>query len=198
VGGAGTTFLLEGFGAHGTLTTPLIGRHQAENTAFALVLLDAAGAPYTSTLDAAADALRAVRVAGRFERDGNYIFDVAHNPEGSAVLAETLCTVQPQAPVVALFSVLADKDWRAMMRNLSAQVSHFVLTIAPTAPSNRVWNLDEASRFAADGGLSAEAVPDFDSALARASALGNTTLITGSFHTVGDAMARLQASPLSR
>ena len=35
-------------------------------------------------------------------------------------------------------------------------------------------------------------------ALARASSMGETTLVTGSFHTVGDAMARLQLSPLSR
>jgi dihydrofolate synthase/folylpolyglutamate synthase len=198
VGMSGTSFLFEGLGVRRRLTTPLIGRHQAENTAFTLILLDAAGPPYANNLDAAADALRAVRVAGRFEREGNYIFDVAHNPEGSMVLAETLRAVQPQAPLVALFSVLADKDWRTMMRNLSAQVDRFVFTIAPTAPSNRVWNLDEASRFAAHEGLSAEAVPDFDAALERASTLGSTTLITGSFHTVGDAMARLQASPLSR
>jgi dihydrofolate synthase/folylpolyglutamate synthase len=94
--------------------------------------------------------------------------------------------------------VLADKDWRSMMRALAPSVSHFVLTIAPTAPANRQWNLDEVVRFAADEGIDAQPVPDFDAALERAANLGNTTLITGSFHTVGDAMARLQASPLSR
>jgi dihydrofolate synthase/folylpolyglutamate synthase len=85
-----------------------------------------------------------------------------------------------------------------MMRSLAALVSHFVLTIAPTAPANRIWNLEEVRRFAERESISAEAVPEFDAALARASDLGNTALITGSFHTVGDAMARLQVSPLSR
>ena len=37
----------------------------------------------------------------------------------------------------------------------------------------------------------------FDIALATAREGGGTTLITGSFHTVGDAMARLQVSPLA-
>jgi dihydrofolate synthase/folylpolyglutamate synthase len=85
-----------------------------------------------------------------------------------------------------------------MMRNLSRHVSHFVLTIAPSAPPSRVWNLDDVESFASAENISAEAEPDFDKALTRAAALGQATLITGSFHTVGDAMARLQASPLSR
>jgi dihydrofolate synthase / folylpolyglutamate synthase len=39
--------------------------------------------------------------------------------------------------------------------------------------------------------------PDFDRALTAAASLGGTVLVTGSFHTVGDAMVRLQASPLA-
>jgi dihydrofolate synthase/folylpolyglutamate synthase len=195
---AGTSFTLDALGARRRLATPLFGRHQAQNVAFTLVLLDAAGPPFASTLDDAARALGGVRVPGRFQRDGRYIFDVAHNPEGSLVLAETLAAVKPAVPVVALFSVLSDKDWRSMMRNLAPHVSHFVLTVAPTAPPSRVWHLEDVKRFATDEGISAEAIHGFDEALARATTRGETTLVTGSFHTVGDAMARLQASPLFR
>ena len=195
---AGTSFTLHALGANRRLTTPLTGRHQAENAAFALVLLAAAGAPYACTLDDAARALPNVRVAGRFQREGRFIFDVAHNAEGSLVLADTLALVQPTPPVVALFSVLSDKDWRSMLRSLAPRVSHFIATVAPTAPPGRVWQLDEVKQFAESAALSLETVPDFDEALSRASALGETTLVTGSFHTVGDAMARLQRSPLSR
>lgn len=198
VGPHGTSFDLDAVGGTRTLMTPLVGRHQAENTAFALVLLDAAGMPYATTLDEAAQSLNGVRVLGRFQREGRFIFDVAHNPEGSAVLVETLRAVRPELPVVALLSVLSDKDWRSMLRTLATSVSHFVLTVAPTAPASRVWNMNEVLRFAADEGIDAEAIADFDAALARASSAGNTTLVTGSFHTVGDAMARLQVSPLSR
>ena len=195
---AGTSFTLDAFGAREQLTTALMGRHQAENTAFALVLLAAAGQPYACPLADAARALPNVRVAGRFQRDGRFIFDVAHNAEGSMVLAETLSLVQPAAPVVALFSVLSDKGWRSMLRSLAPRVSHFIATIAPTAPAGRVWKLDEVKQFADSAALSLETVPDFDEALTRASSLGETTLVTGSFHTVGDAMARLQRSPFSR
>ena len=39
--------------------------------------------------------------------------------------------------------------------------------------------------------------PDFDRAIEVASRLAATVLVTGSFHTVGDAMARLQVDPLA-
>jgi dihydrofolate synthase/folylpolyglutamate synthase len=38
---------------------------------------------------------------------------------------------------------------------------------------------------------------DFDDAISTASSLAATVLVTGSFHTVGDAMARLQVDPLA-
>jgi len=75
--------------------------------------------------------------------------------------------------------------------------NHLVLTNAPTAPASRAWNLNEVIAFARSEGMPAEIVADFDAALARARELGETVLVTGSFHTVGDAMARLQVSPLA-
>ncbi len=55
----------------------------------------------------------------------------------------------------------------------------------------------EAAAYAAARGWGAEVVDDFDAALARAGEGAGTVLVTGSFHTVGDAMARLQVSPLA-
>ena len=198
IGALGTMFDIAAFGQHARLTTPLPGKHQAENVAFALVLLDSVGAPYAASLDEASRSLASVRIAGRFEQTGRYIFDVAHNAEGALVLAETIASVRPRQPIVALFSVLADKDWRAMLRNLAPCVSHFVFTVAPTAPLNRVWDLNEVQRFADAESISSEVIADFSEALTHASGIGETTLVTGSFHTVGDAMSRLQRSPKSR
>jgi dihydrofolate synthase/folylpolyglutamate synthase len=98
--------------------------------------------------------------------------------------------------VHALISVLADKDWRVMLAALAPHVDHFTLTTAPTAPVGRVWPLELAARYAATLGKPVRCEPDFDEALAFASG-GTTTLIAGSFHTVGDAMARLQHDPLA-
>lgn len=73
-------------------------------------------------------------------------------------------------------------------------VQGFLLTNAPTAPESRAWVASEALAYAHSEGWPAELVPDFERALARAPALGETILVTGSFHTVGDAMARLPGS----
>ncbi len=81
-----------------------------------------------------------------------------------------------------------------MIRRLGAVASHFVLTMAPTAPASRAWDLNEVLAFTRDNGLSAEVVADFRAALERVAGAG-TVLVTGSFHTVGDAMALLQVSP---
>jgi dihydrofolate synthase/folylpolyglutamate synthase len=195
VDAGGTAFDLRWRGERRALRTPLAGRYQAQNTVTALLMLDAAGPPYATPLADAAAALANVQLAGRFQRHGRYLFDVAHNPAGARVLAETIAAQPAAGPVVALFGVLADKDWRAMMTALAPVVSHFVLTTPPTAPLERAWRMEEALAFARDHGWSAERCASFDEAIERASRGAGTVLVTGSFHTVGDAMSRLQLSP---
>ncbi len=85
-----------------------------------------------------------------------------------------------------------------MMRDLSPVASRFVLTMAPTAPASRAWDLDEVAAYARTLGVEVEAVGDFAAALGRAESGAGTVLVTGSFHTVGDAMALLQVSPMAR
>ena len=198
VDGLGTTCAITWRGEHAVLRTPLAGRHQAANLACALVMLDAAGPPFAVTLAQAARHLADVRIPGRFQRVGKFIFDVAHNPAGAAVLIQTLRAVAPPQPITVLLCVLRDKDWREMIRTLATVASRIVLTMAPTAPASRAWDLEDALAFARGIGVEADAVADFDAALARARSSDGTVVVTGSFHTVGDAMALLQVSPLAR
>jgi dihydrofolate synthase/folylpolyglutamate synthase len=195
---AGTTCDVEWKGERMTLHTPLVGDHQAANLAFALVMLDAAGPPFAMSLAEASRYLDRVHIPGRFQHVGQFIFDVAHNPAGAEVVAQTIMAVSPPRPITAVLCVLRDKDWREMIRVLSRVVSRFVLTMAPTAPASRAWDLAEVTEFTRTLGLDVDAVADFDAALDTARASGATVLVTGSFHTVGDAMSRLQVSPLRR
>jgi dihydrofolate synthase/folylpolyglutamate synthase len=189
----GTSFVVESDRPL-AVRTPLAGSHQADNTVTALAALDAAGlAPWPSD----AFSVPEVALPGRFQRVGKWIFDVAHNPSGAHVLAETVLAVSPRPPIAVLLGVLGDKDWRGIMRALAPVAHHVVLTRPPSAPGARVWNLDEALSFAQTLPWNASAESRFDAALARAESAGETTLITGSFHTVGDAMARLQVNPLA-
>ncbi len=180
-----------------SVETGLAGRHQAQNAMTALTMLDALPDSLRRPAAAEMDAFRRTSLPGRFSRHGAWIFDVAHNPDGSAVTALTLRAVAPPGPVVGLVSILADKDWRGMLSALSGAVDHFLLTNAPTAPASRAWSSAEVLEYARSRGWSAELEPDFDRALAVAPTRGATVLVTGSFHTVGDAMARLQVSPIT-
>jgi dihydrofolate synthase/folylpolyglutamate synthase len=188
---SGTSFT---FGGR-PFVTPLLGAHQAANAAVAIAMLESLPAGLQLSPAQIVSGFSRVRLPGRFQRWGKYLFDVAHNPSAAAVLATTLALVDPPKPVVAVLSVLADKDWRGVMDALAPQVDGFILTNAPTSPPSRTWNLPDPLAYAREHGWRAEVLRDFDRALVRGTEWGATVLITGSFHTVGDAMARLEVSP---
>ncbi len=191
----GTSFTLDADGSTWRVTTPLAGQHQASNAAVALLTLREAGDLWPGWPQALAS-LANVRLPGRFHQVGRWIFDVAHNADGAGVLVRTLQHVQPARPVTALLCVLADKDWHEIIATLAQGVDRLILTNAPTAPASRAWDLSAALAHARALGLDAKAQPDFEIALAEVQRGPGTSLVTGSFHTVGDAMARLHVSPL--
>ncbi len=175
----------------------LIGSYQAANALLAVRLAELA-APAVAVDEAAIrTGLAAARVPGRFDRRGKWLFDVAHNPDGVRALASALAAAPPPRPIVTVVSVLRDKAWRAVLPLLAGASDRLVLTRAPSAPPDRAWDLAEVGAWVRGEKLAASVEPDFDAALASASRAGATVLVTGSFHTVGDAMARLPVvSPL--
>jgi dihydrofolate synthase/folylpolyglutamate synthase len=195
VSAGGTAFDLARNGQPTHLSTPLLGAHQAATATVALAMLDALPGDLNPTLPDVERGLSRVVLPGRYQRWGKYIFDVAHNPDGATTLASTMAAVTPSRPVVAVLSVLADKDWKGIMDALGPVVDGFVLTNAPTAPSSRAWDIREPQAYARERGWRSEVIRDFDRALVRGAEDGETVLVTGSFHTVGDAMARLEVSP---
>ncbi|MGH7754528.1 MAG: bifunctional folylpolyglutamate synthase/dihydrofolate synthase [Gemmatimonadales bacterium] len=162
----------------------LIGRHQAFNAGVAAGVLDHLPSELRVTPEARRQGFQACRVPGRFDMRGRWIFDVAHNPDGMAALVDTLDLVAPPRPIHVLVSVLGDKDWRSMLQLLAPHVDAVLLTVAPSAPPNRRWEPELV-----EGEFEVER--DFDIALARVQSVSATVLVTGSFHTVGDALDRL-------
>jgi dihydrofolate synthase/folylpolyglutamate synthase len=192
-----TTFSL-GDGAEAQrFRTPLVGDHQAFNAALAIVTLLASGDEWAPTAAQTVNGLRNVRLPGRFQRVGQFIFDVAHNPAGAKVVADTMRQLDAARPVTTVLAVLADKDWRAMIDALAPVTDRFVLTVAPTAPTSRLWDVNAALAYAREAGYSGEIAATLGNALEIARSEGGTALVTGSFHTVGDAMACLQVDPLA-
>jgi dihydrofolate synthase / folylpolyglutamate synthase len=197
VSASGTSFTLAHASYRERLMTPLIGAYQGRNTATAIATVGALGDAYLPAPKKISNALSRLFLPGRFQRSGQYIFDVGHNTDGARTVAQTLAALNPPGPRTAVVAVLADKDWRGILRALAPAVDRFILTNAPSAPAERRWDPREALVFAKSESLVAELEPDIDAALSLAQKGSGTVLVTGSFHTVGDAMSRLQVSPFA-
>ena len=113
----GTSFTLWRGAVRQQLTAPLIGAYQARNTAVAIATVAALGDNYLGTAAEISTALSKVFLPGRFQRRGKIIFDVAHNPAGARTIAENVRALNPPRPLTALVAVLADKDWRGIIRS---------------------------------------------------------------------------------
>jgi dihydrofolate synthase/folylpolyglutamate synthase len=194
----GTSFTLEVAGEARRLTTPLVGHFQAHNASVALAMLRGAGGRWAEIEREAACLLPAVRLAGRFHRADPWLFDVAHNADGAATVVANLLAVGLPHPITAVVCVLRDKDWRGILQAVARAAERIVVTMAPTAPLSRAWDLHEVASWALMAGIPVERIDDFAGALASARANAATVLVTGSFHTVGDALERLQVDPVAR
>ena len=158
------------------------GSHQVMNASLAVALAKALPDRFRPDDEAIRLGLETAHIPGRFDRRGRWIFDVAHNPDGMKALVAALHDERPPRPIVAVVGILKDKDWKSMVEILRPAVDRVILTTPPSAPEDRRWS---------------EGTMDFAAALAEAKAAGGTALVTGSFHTVGDALARLPGfSPL--
>ncbi|MGI9044855.1 MAG: bifunctional folylpolyglutamate synthase/dihydrofolate synthase [Gemmatimonadaceae bacterium] len=193
----GTAFTMSHDGAAQRITTALTGRAQAGNAAVAMTMLDAAGRDWAVSLARAAGVFPAIRLTGRFQRLGKFVFDVAHNPDGIRVLTETLALVEPPRPVTAILGVLSDKDWRKMILQLGPHIDDLVLVLPPTVPAQRAWSPAEALAFAAKNGISARIELDFARAITEGRDTDGTLVVTGSFHTVGDALLLIELARTS-
>ena len=169
----------------------LKGRHQHANAWVALAALNALPAPFGPVGDAWPMSFARADVAGRFDVRGPWIFDVAHNPDGAQVLADTLGEYDPPHPRRALVGVLGDKDYLGMIKSLAPAVDGFVFTVPDTAPERRRWNLERLEQELGQLAVAHEFEPAFARALERVRVDAATMIVTGSFHTVGDALARL-------
>ena len=177
------------------IQTPLPGEHQAVNGALAVALLERMPPRFRPSRAALEEGMSRVRWPGRVQVEHlegrTWVFDIAHNTAGAAALGSVLGQLELQRPIVVLSAVLGDKDWREMLPPLFERADHAVLTQAPSAPLARRW--DPHLAVTETGSGIAEINPDFDDALDRARELAGsgTIVVTGSAHTVGDALRGL-------
>jgi dihydrofolate synthase/folylpolyglutamate synthase len=164
----------------------LRGRHQLANALVAHAVLKALPQPFGPVGKNLPASFAQAYIPGRFEVRGKWIFDVAHNPDGMRVVAQALAESgrSIRRPLHALVGIRNDKAWRAMLDSLRPLVDRLTLTVPPSIPLMQRWSIE-------DMGPDVSFEPDFERALQDIQEGAGTILVTGSFHTVGDAMARL-------
>ncbi|RJX16797.1 MAG: bifunctional folylpolyglutamate synthase/dihydrofolate synthase [Desulforudis sp.] len=191
--------------AYRNLRIPMLGVHQAVNTACAVTtvnLLNDRGFPLVES--AIREGLAEVRWPGRFEileRDGvTVVLDAAHNAAAAAALGGTLRQVFPQNPVTMVLGVLADKDRERVVAELVPLAAHVVVTRPPTARAGE-WR--DVAVFAREYGPAVYEIEDYREALAKGLSLAleighhservpGVLLITGSIYLLGALRVKLK------
>ena len=173
-------------------TVGMSGLHQRRNAVIASAVLDVLPTCMRPVAQEKAGGIAAARLPGRFDRRGKWLFDVAHNPAATAMLTAGIAQVGLERPLHGLVGLLRDKDHGAILRLLLPTLDSLWLTTPPSAPEDRRSDLHMMAQLA-PGEVVVE--PDFARALDGVQRGAATVLVTGSFHTVGDAMSRLPGFP---
>jgi dihydrofolate synthase/folylpolyglutamate synthase len=177
------------------LTLALAGRHQIENAAVAVAILER----WSSTVrhvptEAIVTGLTECEWPARLEwlrlpRGGDVLIDAAHNPAGAAALASYLeDTRSSKLPMV--FAAMADKDVAGMIDALEPVASMFVATTVPHARARSADDMAAEIRKHASS-LLVEAAATPEAAVARALEHAPKVVAAGSIYMVGPLRARL-------
>jgi len=165
------------------------------NASGVLALIEAVGLEELLKADTISTSLQRVRLDGRLQKisaNGNWIVDVAHNPDAARALAAALRADAHAGQTVAILGMLDDKDVEGVVAHLADEVDHW---IAVTADSQRAISADELGRRVANASNAACLVADsLVAAMDRAQELTNAddrVLVTGSFYLVGPALNQL-------
>ena len=186
------------------LTCALEGRHQLDNAACALALLEAAAPQGIAvTAEAVREGLRTVNWAGRLEvvdRRPTILLDGAHNPAAATALADYLTRSDrshSSRPVVLLLGMMRDKDHRGFVEPLRNLVDEVVLTQADLPRAATAQEL----RASFEGLLThPHVVPLLSDAMALARQLATPdglVCVTGSLMLVGECKAWFRGCGLS-
>lgn len=166
----------------------VLGDFQRDNFALALAAAEA----YRGELDpeAVREAAARISLRGRLEPIGSdplTLLDGAHNPSGMRALSASLESVVAGRKVVAVVSILDDKDAAAMLAELLPYCAAIVFTHSENARALSPATLESLWRQL--DGPHAEIEPDPVTAVRRASELAGASgavLVTGSIYLLSD------------
>jgi len=137
-------------------------------------------------------ALPRIELRGRLQRIPGEIewwLDVAHNPDGAAVLAGALAAAPTSGRTFAVIGMLADKDVAAVASALDPCVDRWFVATLPESRGLEAAALAQRIAPRVRGSINESASPAAACESAHSAARpGDRIVVCGSFHTVGPAL----------
>jgi len=180
---------------HGLPMPTLRGAYQLANAATALAALDVLRDRLAVSMGAIREGLVSVELPGRLQvLPGRpvTVYDVAHNPQAAAALADGLASMGFHPRTWAVFGIMADKDIDSVIAALLPRVDRWYIASLP--PPRGATALDLRLRLEAAGVAPADIRAFADPASAyravrEAVAEADRIIVFGSFLTVAAALA---------
>lgn len=179
----------------GNLPYPaLAGVHQQRNAACAVEAVAALQHVLPVKVDSVEAGLTSVYVPGRFERvlieNQLAVLDAAHNPAAAVTVCHALQTYYPEHRIVAVLSVLKDKDITGIVTALAPVVSSWYCATLPVPRATPLADLISQVEQCQDAPVQGfEAVKDawrgaYEAANSAADDRPVLILVAGSFYTL--------------
>ena len=188
-------------GEYADLNLPVHGYYQAENAALAIAAVEAflGGGEQRIMDDVVRAAFADFSSPGRLQvvsREPLVILDAAHNPGGAESLVQALKTNFGSPYVIAVISILADKDARGLLEALDSSVVEVIITQSSSARAIPADKLAELAREVfGDDRVKVQANPQWalaEATLALPEGQKSAILVTGSITLVGEVLALKQ------
>lgn len=177
------------------VSLPFIGEHQVKNAVTALAVIEELKKMGYNIADHSIEAgFSSAVFPARMEilsTDPLIVLDGAHNPDGTAALADAVRKYLRNKKIVAIAGMLADKDVAGAVQNFAGLFSR-VITLAPNSP--RALDAQRLAEHFQETGIPAEPSADADAALAKGLSMleeDGALLICGSLYLAGDIRPRI-------
>ncbi|MBE3091719.1 MAG: bifunctional folylpolyglutamate synthase/dihydrofolate synthase [Candidatus Atribacteria bacterium] len=190
----GVIFDLKGiYHEYKNLHTPLLGRHQADNSATAITAIEALKIRGVNITEKAIRAgLEKVKWTGRLEiiqHKPILVLDGAHNPNGVKVVRDALKEIFSYHRLILVLAIFADKDYKKMIQIIVPNADLIIATKTENsrATSPRIIAKEAAKYIDQNKIIVTENIPQAINCALSNSKEDDLICITGSLYTVGEA-----------
>ena len=190
----GVIFDLKGiYHEYKNLHTPLLGRHQADNSAAAITAIEALKIRGVNITEKAIRAgLGKVNWTGRLEiiqNNPTLVLDGAHNPNGVKIVRDALKEIFSYHRLILVLAIFADKDYKKMIQIIvpDADLVIAAKTENPRAASPRIIAKEAAQYIDQNKIIVTENIPQAINCALSNSNEDDLICITGSLYTAGEA-----------